>query len=65
MQFVTALNDIRLVLGTILDVSEDEALDYAPDDPRYVYGALYGWVSELQYDLVELLGRELGEEGIE
>jgi hypothetical protein len=43
------LNDLRLVLGTRLEVTEETELDAAADDPRlqalHVYGFL-GWLQE-------------------
>ena len=50
------LNDIRLVLGTRLDVTEDtyeEELD--PDDPRAQVMAVYGWLGWLQESLISCL----------
>jgi len=45
--FVRAINTMRLVLGTLLDVSEDDPEDFADDDPassqRHVYDYL-GWL---------------------
>jgi len=59
--WLTALNDLRLVLGTRLDVKEEELLsDLRPDDPRAPDLALYAYLSWLQEQLVEALGSELG-----
>ena len=44
MQWLTAINDARLVIGTALGVSEDGDTEYARDDPRFEYGVLYGWL---------------------
>lgn len=57
-QWMTALNDVRLALGTRLDVDEDteaalDELDRA--DPRYDELLVYSWLGELQ----ELLVRSL------
>jgi hypothetical protein len=55
-----ALNDLRLVLGTRLDVSED--MDDEPfdeDDPRAHGFALYRYLSELQWMVVEALSAAL------
>jgi hypothetical protein len=51
-----ALNDLRLVLGTRLDVSEDmwdDELD--PSDPRAPALGLYGYLGWLQEQVVEAL----------
>lgn len=51
-----AINDLRLVLGTRLDVSEEmEFEDIAPDDPRYGLWHLYLWLGWLQENVVEAL----------
>ncbi|HET6817317.1 MAG TPA: DUF2017 domain-containing protein [Mycobacteriales bacterium] len=53
--WVQAINDVRLVLGTRLDVTEDwpETLDdLPPDDPRAALYDFYGWLSALQDRLV-------------
>ncbi|HET7312192.1 MAG TPA: DUF2017 domain-containing protein [Mycobacteriales bacterium] len=53
--WVQAINDVRLVLGTRLDVTEDwpETLDeLPPDDPRAALYDFYGWLSALQERLV-------------
>jgi Domain of unknown function (DUF2017) len=55
--WLTALNDLRLVLGTRLDVSEETFLDgLDPDDPRAPELALYAYLSWLQEQLVEAIG---------
>lgn len=55
-----ALESLRLVLGTQLDVREDAAALPVPPDhadaPRY---ALYGWLSWLQEEVVAALARTL------
>ena len=54
--WMAALNDIRLVIGTRLDVSEDPTeRQVAPDDPRAPALALYDYLSILESDLVEAL----------
>jgi hypothetical protein len=48
-----AVNDLRLVLGTNLDVSEDMDLeDIADDDPRAPGFALYGYLGWLLEQMV-------------
>jgi hypothetical protein len=51
-----ALNDLRLVLGTRLDVSEDLYEEgIAPDDPRAPAFALYSYLGWLQEQVVDAL----------
>ncbi len=53
-QWVSALNDVRLALGVVLEVTEDE-IRVAPDDPRAAGLELYGWLTWLQGSLIEAL----------
>jgi hypothetical protein len=54
--WLTALNDLRLVIGTRLDVSEETFLDgLDSNDPRAPELALYAYLSWLQEQLVEAL----------
>jgi hypothetical protein len=57
--WLRALNDLRLVLGTRLDVREDTFAD-EPDlsDPRGQALAVYGYLSWLQEQLVHALSPE-------
>ncbi|HUW16303.1 MAG TPA: DUF2017 domain-containing protein [Actinomycetes bacterium] len=48
------LNDVRLLLGTRLSVTE-EPVELAEDDPRLPLFGLYGWLGVLQETLVESL----------
>jgi Domain of unknown function (DUF2017) len=53
--WLQAINDVRLVLGTRLDVTEDwtETLSELPaDDPRVPLYGFYDWLSILQETLV-------------
>jgi hypothetical protein len=50
-----AVNDLRLVLGTRLDVSEETELPDDPDDPDAPMLALYGYLGFLLEDIVEAL----------
>jgi hypothetical protein len=50
-----AVNDLRLVLGTRLDVSEDMDPVPAPDDPDAPLLALYGYLGYLLESIVEAL----------
>jgi hypothetical protein len=54
--WLRALNDLRLVLGTRLDVQEDTfAADLRPDDPNAPALAVYGYLSWIQEQLVAAL----------
>ncbi len=54
--WLSALNDLRLVLGTRLDVSEDMlGTEVDPGDPRAPLLALYGYLSWLEEQVVEAL----------
>jgi Domain of unknown function (DUF2017) len=54
--WLRALNDLRLVLGTRLDVQEDTfAEELRSDDPRAPALAVYGYLSWLQEQLVSAL----------
>ncbi|MGZ6969179.1 MAG: DUF2017 family protein [Acidimicrobiia bacterium] len=63
-QWVGALNDVRLALGVVLEVTEDEA-ELDPDDPRAPGLELYHWLTWLQGSLVEELLGAIGDEGEE
>ena len=56
--WLTGLNELRLVLGTRLDVSEAQ-LPPDPDDPRAPVFALYAYLSWLQEQAVEALSEAL------
>jgi hypothetical protein len=56
--WLRALNDVRLVLGTRLDITEDSAQrseDLDPADPRSAYLWVYDWLTYLQETLVRAL----------
>ena len=46
------LNDLRLVLGTRLEVTEETELDVRADDPRAQALQVYGWLGWLQESLL-------------
>jgi len=54
--WLTALNDVRLVLGTVLDVTEDSDASAAPMSQQM---AVYYYLSGLQTELVEFLSNSL------
>jgi Domain of unknown function (DUF2017) len=54
--WLTGLNDLRLVLGTRLDVTDETLLErIRPDDPDAFEVSLYAYLSWLQEQLVEAL----------
>jgi hypothetical protein len=56
LAWLRAVNDVRLLLGTRLDVSEEpEERQVAQDDPRAPGFALYDYLSLLTQELVEAL----------
>jgi hypothetical protein len=54
-----ALETLRLVLGTQLDVTEESAGAFDPEDPAAPAMALYHWLSWLQDDVVQALSNGL------
>lgn len=56
--WLTALNDLRLVLGTRLDVSEDDP-EVDPDDPDAPAHAVYHYLGLLVSEAVDALERDL------
>ena len=60
--WLRALNDVRLALGTRLDVTEEwyeEASAMDPRDPRASLFAVYDWLTMLQESLVQVLWEPL------
>ncbi|MDQ1444706.1 MAG: hypothetical protein QOI20_1170 [Acidimicrobiaceae bacterium] len=53
--WLVALNELRLVLGTRLDVQEDDDPPTDPDDPRAPGYALYQYLTWLQDSLIDQL----------
>lgn len=55
--WMRAINEVRLVLGTRLDVSEEgHERPHEADDPRLPAFAAYDYLSQLQAELVDALG---------
>ena len=55
-EWLSWLNDIRLVLGTRLEVTEDTyEEDIEPADPRWQVMQVYGWLGWLQESLLSCL----------
>lgn len=60
LAWMQCVNSVRLVLGTMLDISEDdEPLDIDENDPRFPEFALYGYLSVLLEEIVTALGAAL------
>jgi hypothetical protein len=58
--WLRALNDVRLMLGVRLDVSEEfeeQLASLDPEDPKIVAFELYGWLGAVQESLVQALNR--------
>jgi hypothetical protein len=53
--WLRVLNDLRLVLGTRLGVTEEMSYDLDPNDPAAADLAVYAYLSWLQEQLVEAL----------
>lgn len=56
--WLTAINDVRLALGTRLDVTEDlysEIDRLPPEDPRLAHLTVYEWLGGLEESLVQAL----------
>jgi hypothetical protein len=60
--WLSAIESMRLVLGTRLDVSE-EMTPPGPEDPAAAEYALYEYLGGLQYLLIETLADDLPDEG--
>jgi len=50
-----ALNDVRLALGTALDVTEDMPDELPEDDPRAPHLGVYHWLTWVQETLIQSL----------
>lgn len=57
MAFMQSLNTMRLVLGTVLDVQEDDEEDIDPDDEMAAERHLYGYLSYLLGEAVIAISR--------
>jgi uncharacterized protein DUF2017 len=55
--WLTAVNDVRLALGTALGVTEDMPEQLPPEDPRADHLPVYHWLTWLQDSLVTVLMR--------
>ena len=60
LAWLGAMNDLRLVLGTKLDVTEDlDPSDVSREDPRFAGLAVYAYLTWLEEQAVEALGSGL------
>jgi hypothetical protein len=57
------LNDLRLVLGTRLEVTEDTELEVPDDDPHAQALLVYGWLGWLQESLLSCIEPRRGGQG--
>ncbi|HEY2724331.1 MAG TPA: DUF2017 domain-containing protein [Pseudonocardiaceae bacterium] len=55
--WLSALNDVRLALGTLLDVTEDMPDELPSDDPRAPHLGVYHWLTWVQESLIQALSR--------
>ncbi|HEY2550413.1 MAG TPA: DUF2017 domain-containing protein [Streptosporangiaceae bacterium] len=56
--WLRALNDVRLALGVVLEVTDDfdeQSSDISPEDPRSAYIWVYHWLAYLQDSLLEAI----------
>ncbi|MEV4312737.1 DUF2017 domain-containing protein [Actinocrispum sp. NPDC049592] len=53
--WLSALNDVRLALGTALDVDDDMPDELPDDDPRSGHLPVYHWLTLVQEELVHAL----------
>ncbi len=53
--WLSALNDVRLALGTALDITEDMPDELPPDDARAGHLGVYHWLTYVQESLVQTL----------
>ncbi|MBF6171730.1 oxidative stress transcriptional regulator AosR [Nocardia blacklockiae] len=53
--WLTALNDVRLALGTALGIDDDTPEQFDPDDPRAPHLDVYHWLTWMQDSLLQAL----------
>ncbi len=53
--WLTALNDVRLALGTVLEVTDDMPDELPPEDPRGAHLAVYHWLTWVQDSLIQAM----------
>jgi hypothetical protein len=63
LAWLGAINDLRLVLGTRLDVTEDEAPEFEETNPEAAPYALYYYLGWLEEQVVEELAAAIDPAG--
>lgn len=53
--WLSALNDVRLALGTVLEVTEEMPDELPADDPRAPHLVVYHWLTWVQESLIQAL----------
>jgi hypothetical protein len=53
--WLSALNDVRLALGTVLEVTDDMPDELPADDPRAPHLVVYHWLTWVQESLIQAL----------
>lgn len=53
--WLSAINDVRLSLGTVLDIGPDTPEELPEDDPRSGHLGVYQWLTFVQDSLVQVL----------
>lgn len=53
--WLSAINDVRLALGTALDVDEDMPDELPDDDPRAGHLPVYHWLTVVQEELIHAM----------
>ncbi|PWW56275.1 DUF2017 domain-containing protein [Actinokineospora spheciospongiae] len=56
--WLSALNDVRLALGTAIEVTDDMPEELPDDDPRSPHLAVYHWLTWVQESLVQALSSD-------
>ena len=56
--WLSALNDVRLALGTVLEVTDEMPDELSPDDPRAPHLGVYHWLTYVQETLVYAVSGE-------
>lgn len=51
--WLSALNDVRLALGTVLEIDEDMPDELPSDDPRAAHLPVYHWLTWVQESLIQ------------
>ena len=53
--WLAALTDVRLALGTLLDIDDDTPDHFDPSDPRAPHLDVYHWLTWMQDSLLQAL----------